>query len=217
MARGRGPTAVTETEARRERVAGLHLEGRSMSAIARELKVAVSTVSRDLDAIRAEWLESALCDFNARKAEELANIRHIWAEAWAAWRRSQKPADTVTRKEQPGPDPDAPEPEDGEPAPPPVMRVVEELRRTEHRDGAAEFLRVLQWCVEQRCKILGLDAPKQIQMVGAVAVKVEAAPPPGVSADELAFLADLADRCGVLGPAPAADPRAVPGDGPAAP
>lgn len=196
MPRGKPAERDARVADRRQRVAAMYLEGRTQWAISRQLKAGIATVNRDLDAIRQEWLHSAMCDYNARKSQELARIDLVEREAWAAWHRSQKEKTTREEEESSGEDS--------------TRRTTK--TRAEPRDGSAEYLRLVQWCVEQRCKILGLDSPKQVQFVGAVAVKVEAAPPAGLSADDVRFLNDLADRTNILGPAPAADPRRDPHD-----
>lgn len=188
MARRSTATETTASE-RRRKVAAFYLEGKPQSQIARLVKVNQSTVSRDLEAVRAAWLASAVLDYNTKKAEELARIDHLEAEAWEAWHRSKKCRTTEQTKQVTF--------DDGTRA--------EESTKKEYRDGAAEYLRVVQWCIEQRCTILGLDAPKQFQFVGAVAVTVEESPP-ALSPDDLAQLADLAIRAGVLGPPPQLGP-----------
>jgi len=80
---------------RRKHVAELYLRGQTQWQIAHAMDVNQAQISRDLKVIRREWLNSAVQDFDARKAQELAKIDAVEAEAWAAWRRSQDPAETV--------------------------------------------------------------------------------------------------------------------------
>ncbi len=79
---------------RRQQVADLSLQGWTQSAIAEELDVSQPTVSTDLKAIQQEWLESASGDVEAARAKVLAELDLVQREAWAAWKRSQQPAET---------------------------------------------------------------------------------------------------------------------------
>jgi hypothetical protein len=60
--------------------------------------------------------------------------------------------------------------------------------------------------VEQRCRIWGFDAPKRLELSGALSVSAPVeAPPSGLSPEELVLLAELAEKAGVLGPPPTGD------------
>lgn len=50
--------------------------------------VSLSTVKRDLEAVRLMWVESAAKELALHKAEQLAKLDMLESEAWAAWRRS---------------------------------------------------------------------------------------------------------------------------------
>jgi transcriptional regulator with XRE-family HTH domain len=126
----------TEFAERRRGIAADYLRGMSQPKLAEKYGVSQPTVSRDLEYIRHEWLKSTLIDFNEAKARELAMIDDIQAEAWDAWARSKitkLKASTV----------------DG-----PQGRTVSAIK--EERDGNPQFLAIVQWAIEQRCKIFGL-------------------------------------------------------------
>lgn len=122
---------------RRRRVAGMCLQGHKQADIAAAVGVDMSTVSRDLKAIEEQWTRSALLDLHAAKVKELARIDAIEREAWEAWRRSQKSAERVRVEDGP--------------------LGAKRSKEVKGRDGTAEFLRAVQWCVEQRIRILGLE------------------------------------------------------------
>src|SRR4051812_36084473 len=82
-------------ELRRRQVIDLYLQGWSQPAIAEHLKVGQTTVSLDLRIIQKQWRESAIRDFDQLRARELAKIDFLEREAWAAWQRSQKPAQSA--------------------------------------------------------------------------------------------------------------------------
>ena len=133
---------------RREKVAAMYLRGLSQREIGTALNCSQGTISKDLNTIRAEWLQSSLRNFDEAKALELARIDKVEAEAWAAWERSQK--DAVQVKEKGG--------LLGTTEIPAMEREV----TTKGQCGDPRFLTVVQDCIKKRSEILGLDAPKTI-------------------------------------------------------
>jgi len=124
----------------RRRTADLYLQGWLQTAIAEEIKTSQATVSRDLKALQKDWLKSALRDFDKAKSQELAKVDRLEREYWDAWQRSCEDAETLVK--------------DGTP------EKVEKLKRTSKgQAGDPRFLQGVQWCIEKRCKILGIDAP----------------------------------------------------------
>lgn len=80
---------------RREQVVDLYLQGWTQGAIAKQLGVAQATISSDLKAIRQLWQDSAVRDFDVCREIEIQKLNRIEREAWAAWERSQKPAQSA--------------------------------------------------------------------------------------------------------------------------
>lgn len=135
--------------ARRLKVAQLYVQGIPQYQIAEQCAVHPGQVSRDLTAIRAEWLQSSLLNYDARKAQELARIDQLETEAWAAWERSKQPKEKRRVKTTKG-----------------LGRSGEGKRddaeRTEEaRDGNPKFLAEVRACVELRGKIVGLLPTKE--------------------------------------------------------
>ena len=154
--------APKRTKGQRERdlvlVSQMYLRGETQEAIA----VAVSAnydgfeLSRqqmgyDIKKLHKRWMRTQLINIDAAKARELARVDSIEREAWDAWERSKEDAETVTTKGKGTKD---------EPA------QMEKTVQLKGQVGDVSFLRVIQWCIEQRCKILGLDAPKQTELMG---------------------------------------------------
>lgn len=141
----------TEAAERRPKVAERYLNGKRQSEIAEELGVNQATISRDLAALRKEWIKSALIDFNEAKARELTRIDNLESTYWEAWERSLEAFKSKVIKAKGNP------------------RTEEELKtnaeqtlKTEDRNGDPRYLQGVQWCIEQRCKILGVyDTPGQ--------------------------------------------------------
>lgn len=144
-------------KARRKEVASRYLRGESQYAIADALKIAQSTVSKDLKALHAQWLQAALMDLNAYKARELARIDQLELIAWQAWDASKLPRKTTVLKSVPGPPPG------NQPIP------VESKFETQERNGDPRYLERVSWCIGQRCKILGLEAPLMVKHGGEFA------------------------------------------------
>lgn len=150
----------TETQVadHRAEIARRYLRGESQSAIGASLNISQPTVSNDLKAIRKAWLESAMQDWDAHRAEQLAKVDALEAMYLAAWERSCGEFTEHTRHIKTG--------NQGEPS----------LDRTEvktvEKEGNPEFLRGIERCIERRCSILGLDAPKKTvsAIVGSVGV-----------------------------------------------
>ena len=135
----------------RRRITDLYLSGWTQTAIGEKLGVSQATISLDLKALQREWLKSALVDFDKAKAQELAKIDRLEREYWAAWEDSKEDKETQTTEKV-----DAEKP-----------RSKAQIRR-EGQVGNPSFLRGVEWCIERRCKILGIDAPVKTEQVGEV-------------------------------------------------
>jgi len=132
---------------RRKEVAKLYLEAWTQQAIADHFGVNQSTISRDLEAIRQQWVDSAIKDFNQAKATELARIDKLEREYWSGWERSQDEVKKTSQKAK----------TQGDNKP----NYVEKAQSVEDRVGDPRYLSGVQWCIEQRCKILGIYAPER--------------------------------------------------------
>lgn len=145
----------------RRRISDLYLEGWLQVDIAQEVGLAQSTVSLDLKALHKEWLKSALVNTDQTKSKELARIDRLEREYYAAWRRSCEDAETITQKtkgviqrkqdkegvfvsERPG----------------------EATKTSKGQAGDPRFLSGVQWCIDRRCKILGIDAEVKVKHTG---------------------------------------------------
>jgi hypothetical protein len=136
---------------RRKKVTSLYLQGKFQDEIAKVVKVDRATVSRDLRSVQAEWLKSGVMDLNAAKARELAKLDEVERQAWDAWEKSRKDAETmeVTGTAQ-----------GGKGKPDKVKKI------TKGQAGDSRFLGIILDCVNRRCEILGLDAPKKLEHGG---------------------------------------------------
>src|SRR5262249_54538628 len=166
--------------------------------IAKRLNVSRQQIGYDLKVLQRRWQESALADFNAKKAAELAKVDELERTYWEAWERSCQAREVSTQERTQGGDGRA---DDG--------RLKAGVRK-EKRDGNPEFLRGVERCIEMRCKILGAFA----------ALKVAPTTPDGQEewhandADADAVLLAAFARLG-LAPGPAGGPAAADDPGPA--
>jgi hypothetical protein len=150
MSKGRKGRTPDQIRHDRAEIARLYLQRYTQAEIGQQLGLSRQQVGYDLDAVRAEWLQSSLMDFNARKAEELARIDRLEREYWTAWEASQQGRETTTT---------------GQTTDPRGERVKAEIRK-EEQHGDPRYLAGVQWCISKRCEILGFNAPTRNELTG---------------------------------------------------
>jgi hypothetical protein len=139
-----------ERERDLRRTAALYLRGLTQGEIAQKLNVSRQQISYDLKVLQRRWQESALADFSAKKAAELAKVDELERTYWEAWERSCSAREVTTQERTQAGDGLADE-----------TRLKAGVRK-EQRDGNSEFLRGVERCIEMRCKILGAFAAVKI-------------------------------------------------------
>ncbi len=156
------PQANAQMDERRHRVAALYLEGNYMSKIASIMGISHATVSRDISFMRRRWIAESKQSMDMLKAKELSKVDHLEEIYWQAWMRSQQDVEEVTVEDVTGP----PQLRGNAAAVAPIAVQVaikkREIRKLMQRDGSAAFLSGIQWCVDKRCEILGLNAPRRV-------------------------------------------------------
>jgi len=143
---------------RRQRVIQEYTAGKTMHAIARDESVSVSTISRDVAAVREQWREDMNHRLEIWKDRELDRIDRVEMLATASFERSLAEALTMTTERTTG------------------DKTSDKAKvEKKHTTGDAKFLRIMLDCVSERCRILGLYAPKQTDFTsGGAAIKVVA-------------------------------------------
>jgi len=122
---------------RRQQVTELSLQGWSQTSIAAHLEIAQSTVSEDLQHVRKAWQASAVNMIDEIRSRELTKIDLVEREAWAAWFRSQKPAQSAVVTG------------DG---------TGKQTRKSmKNQTGDPRFLDQINKCIAQRRALIGLD------------------------------------------------------------
>jgi multidrug efflux pump subunit AcrA (membrane-fusion protein) len=123
----------------------LYLRGKTQQEIADELDVSREQIKYDLKAIQQRWQETTTFNLDEAKAKELSKVDNLERTYWEAWERTLGER-TKSRVERQGA---------GE-----TTRDKSSIER-ESLLGDPRFLQGVQWCIERRCDILGLYAPKR--------------------------------------------------------
>ena len=154
-----GTRRTTRIADRRLKVAEMYLRGQPQSAIANVVGVKQAAISKDLQYLRREWLKSSVELIDQRKAIELAKIDKLEMEYWDAWERSRLPAETeITEQVGAKGRRKSTDPDEEQTIVPLRLR---KYKRVEGQSGNPAFLAGVQWCIEKRCAIFGLNAPTQ--------------------------------------------------------
>ena len=181
----RGPAEALAIESRRAYVAEFYLKGFKRQDKILECLAGVGivieqpTVSRDLKAIKQRWLESQIVNLNEAKQKELDRIDLLEREAWKAWDRSCRERQVSATERSTGH-------LDGDKT---KARVTKE-----GRDGNPAFLERVAWCINKRCEILGLDAPKKVAPTSPDGQQPYRLTVSGMTDDELRVISQVAER-----------------------
>ncbi len=127
------------------KVADLYCQGVPTSEIANRLGVKISKVHVALQRAKQIWKAKFEESAELVKAEQLAKLDKIEAEAWAAWQRSKKIAIEQMRKESHSPK---------------FGRSTEKGQKKIHRDGEAKYLDIVMRTIRQRLELLGIMKPE---------------------------------------------------------
>ena len=127
-------------------IARLYLKGIIQADIAARLGMTRQMVGYDLKAIQAQWLQSSLVAFDQRISIELAKIDNLEIEYWEAWERSKQVKESSSAK--------VIQSKDGE--------RNEASSIQEQMLGNPAFLLGIQWCIDRRLRLFGLDAPLKV-------------------------------------------------------
>lgn len=147
-------------------IARLYLEGHTFLHISewisnnRHYTLTAAQIGVDVKLIRERWQERYISDYNVVKAQELARIDRLEQACWEEWERSKgesvkqevlKTTDTWSG--------------DGEPNRGSRAYSRERVRRiAQERTGDMNYMKGIQWCIEKRISIFGLDAPKTVNV-----------------------------------------------------
>jgi hypothetical protein len=175
MSSGKKLSATSQrTQSDRERdlevIAEKHLRGWTFREISEHISkirlydLSVSTIYKEMQIVRERWLNSALVNFDEAKARELARIDELETAAYRAWEKSWEDAESSEKEELieegvQGGRGRRPRIEEGENDA--KFRRAREVVRRKGRLGLPAYLQVIQWCIDKRIKIYGLESPKE--------------------------------------------------------
>ena len=133
---------MTRNSARREQdratTASMVLSGVGHAEIAEKLGISRQQVTYDMRVIRQRWQDRTTMDLTYAKAQEVAGIDRLERVYWDAWDLQCLPQLIVDK-------------DSGE-----VASVIPQT-------GDPTILAGILKCIDRRCKLLGLDAPLQIE------------------------------------------------------
>jgi predicted transcriptional regulator len=143
--------ANKRTKAQREldldKLSEMRLEGKSQNEMAQALGLSQSQVSQDLKKLDARW-EAAIGNTHLHKAREAAKLDRLERKFNEAWKRSLEDKETkVAEKITVG-----------------EVTRTKAVSRLEKRDGNPAFLAGALACIEKRCALIGLAAPKRLTL-----------------------------------------------------
>ncbi|MBL8823172.1 MAG: response regulator transcription factor [Planctomycetia bacterium] len=133
---------MTELLKRREQVAKLYLEGRTIRQIAQDLGVSIGTVHADLQYIEKEWATLAEQSVSKRKTDILAKLDLIEKMAYEAFEKSQGEIVVETQRARTKAGSGAKE------------IIKQEVRSMS--PGDPRYLQIVGNCISQRAKLIGL-------------------------------------------------------------
>ena len=139
-----------QIESDRQEMTTLYLHGMTQAKIAERMGVSRVQITYDLQVVQKQWRKSTTIDLDEAKRKELAKIDDLERTYWEAWEVSLGEREqTLTEQRNMG-----------------EQAQTRASIRKENRDGDPAFLAGVQWCIERRCKLLGLDAPVKGVLTG---------------------------------------------------
>lgn len=165
-----------QRETRKNRELELYLRGVPIREIAFDVGLSPQVVIKDLADFRNDFHREQQMSRVHRIAFELAKIDNLERTYWEAWERSlQDQIRSVTsREDMPVDPPKGAKPAgmdaNGDPLPPAmvVLSKTKVQRRVDQSIGNPTFLAGIQWCIDRRVKLLGLDEPIKIDVSAQV-------------------------------------------------
>ena len=134
-------------------VAALYLKGYGQQYIADEVSkdydefsLTRQQIGYDIKKLIERWRRSQLVDVDDAKTSELEKINHLERTYWDAWERSCEDAETKRLEGILTPGTDG-------------GKTTKQVVTRKGQAGDPRFLTGVQWCIERRCKIIGIDAP----------------------------------------------------------
>jgi hypothetical protein len=132
-----------DIDQRRKDALAMYLKQKPMGVIAQQMGVSIATISKDIAAIREIWRNTNNTNYGELKERELAKVDTLELTYWNAWEASLKVKSKIVKRSTRGKRSE-------------TLEASEEQQETY---GDPRFLAGIQWCIDKRCDILGLNAP----------------------------------------------------------
>lgn len=185
----------------------LHLRGYNTVEIAAEMGVSDEQIRQDLKKITQNYAASTLRNYDVELSRQLRKLDLLERSAWKFLTNSESDREITTRRQRS-------ETKDG------VENTGREVAtRTEQRDPDSRYMTVIQWCVAERNRLLGLyptEESKPQTHLTVTEIVYELAPPQPqqgmtiIGGNASAATAALVDgQVEVIGGPPAADAPSV--------
>lgn len=138
-------------EFRRTKVAALYNQGvTSQNELSRRLKIPLTTIHRDMEALSEEWRQAAAADINEAKIRILAKITMAQEECWKEWKKSKKEFLSVTERTVPVGG------ESGEV----TQKTIETTTKKEKRSASHQHMANYTTLIKQEMTVYGIDSSK---------------------------------------------------------
>lgn len=124
----------------RKEISNAVLMSRYLPDVAEELGIALSTLYRDIDKLKQEWLEESKEATGRVVAEELKKLQLIEDEAWLAWKRSIGKKEKTKASQTP--------------------QGTYASKEIEDINGDPRYLLTIHTCMKQRAELLALTDNK---------------------------------------------------------
>ena len=134
----------------RLKISDWYLKGYTQQWIAGQLGLNVSTICRDIKVLIRWWKRSSVKNIDSLKQIELNKINKLEIEYWEAWERSKNDAEQKIKRQR--------QTANNEP-------INEAQIKSDSQNGDPRYLAGVQWCIEKRCKIIGIDAPEKHEVM----------------------------------------------------
>lgn len=142
-------------------VAQWYCQGLTQLEIGNRLGLTQQQISYDIRLLIARWQASASALIDELKGAELMRINNLEREAWVAFEASKGPQVIEIERIKSAAKLAGRGQGRGRQGPGSLIPTFLETR-TETGSGDVAWLRVIQWCISERCKILGLYAPAKV-------------------------------------------------------
>jgi len=155
-------------------VSELYLKGNPQSEICKVVGVTQQQISLDLKALRKQWNEQVMIHTGEAISKQLAKIDVLEVEYWDAWEKSR--TDHQRKKQRFIEKPSSVKLKLLEKTKEKVDKYQKEFITEEViQSGNPEYLKGVQWCISERSKILGLNAPerKDYRIYGSLSMEVK--------------------------------------------